>query len=525
MPRAAPRRILFASMLVVATVVACNAVLGIDEQGMRAEAVDGGTEAGDAADSSTRPAFEACSRDIDCVAPNGCYTPHCDPVLGACTYGLCEAAGKTCSKGTCNMATGACSDPLPYGFLATSYDVPGVTSGCGPKPETCVAAAFPYVFIGTRNDLVALRTDDLTAKAPTNVPVIGVGTAPQQVIASGRRIWVLGAVLGEKPPYQLSISSIDVPSDPTVKELRAHTVVVTYPFATAVGFAAPSGGLFLSSNDPVQGLPTALIAAPLADDSSVGVGNAVGPGGYDASAPTTPGTVSMIRVGNVPAGAIIVAASGARLVLYRAPSIFNLVTGAGTTTATTAADVGLNPGIAPIGKTMFAQGPDGAVMMTAPITTDGPLPDCNCSSHARLQYVFPNAVSTSTDVNQVLDPEAFTNPQAAGGLCHQCTGDYVRPVTLATWLDRRSVLTASPFSGAPANRVLTDVRLLARDPLEGNPKRRFQTKPTDTPKGDFALDRIALASAAGIGYLVLADGQGNDVSLSIVDPRCDLAGQ
>jgi hypothetical protein len=189
----------------------------------------------------------------------------------------------------------------------------------------------------------------------------------------------------------------------------------------------------------------------------------------------------------------------------------------------TTGDVGANPGIGPIGKTMFAQGPDGAVMMTAPIVADGPPPDCNCSSHARLQYVFPNAVATSADVNQLLDPEAFTNPQVAGGQCHVCTGDYVRAPTLATWLDRRSVLTASPFSGGAANRVLTDVRLLARDPLEGNPKRRFQTKPTDMPKGDFAVDRIALTSSAGIGYLVLADGQGNDVSLSIVDPRCDLA--
>ena len=446
-------------------------------------------------------------------------------MLGACTYALCEAPGKTCSKGTCNTSTNACSDPLPYGFLATSYDVPGVTSGCGPKPEACVAAAFPYVFVGTRDDLVALRTDDLTAKEPTKVPVLGVGTAPQQVIASGRRIWVLGAVLGQKPPYQLPISSIDVPSDPTVTELHAHTVVVMYPYPTAAGFAAPNGGLFLAFNDPAQGFPAALLATPLADGATLGVGSAIGPGAYDAGAPIVAGTISMIRVGNAPAGSTIVAASGGRLVLYRGPSTFNLVSDAGTTAAVTTGDLGLNPGIGPIGKTLFAQGPDGTVMMTAPIVADGPLPDCNCSSHARLQYVFPNAVATTTDVNQILDPEGFTNPQVPAGLCHQCTGDYFRPVTLATWLDRRTVLTAAPFNGGAPQRMLTDVRLLGRDPLEGNGKRRFQTKAMDTPKGDFAVDRIALTSANGIGYLVLADGQGNDVSLSIVDPRCDLAGQ
>lgn len=522
MSRVTPRRLLVASMLVAATAVACNVVLGIDEQGMRAAPEDAGTDATDAADGA-RPAFEACSRDIDCVAPNGCYTPHCDSVLGACTYALCEAPGQTCSKGTCNTATNACSDPLPYGFLASSYDVPGVTSGCGPKPEACVAAAFPYVFVGTRDDLVAVRTDDLTAKTPMKIPVIGVGTAPQQVIASGRRIWVLGAVLGEKPPYQLPISSIDVPSDPTVTELRAHTVVVTYPYPTAVGFAAPSGGLFLSFNDPAQGFPTALLATPVAEGTNLGVGSAVGPGAYDASAPVVAGTITMVRVGNVPAGSTIVAASGGRLVLYRPPSLFNLVSGAGTTAAVSAGDLGLNPGIGPIGKTMFAQGPDGTVVMTAAVVADAPPPDCNCSSHARLQYVFPNAVATATDVNQILDPEAYVNPQVAGGVCHQCTGDYVRTPTLAAWLDRRTVLTAAPVGGGAAARVLTDVRMLGRDPLEGSPKRRFQTKATDTPKGDFAVDRIALTSSNGFGYLVLADGQGNDVSLSVVDPRCDLA--
>jgi hypothetical protein len=92
---------------------------------------------------------------------------------------------------------------------------------------------------------------------------------------------------------------------------------------------------------------------------------------------------------------------------------------------------------------------------------------------------------------------------------------------LATWLDRRTVLTAAPASKPLGARNVTDVRLLGRDPFETNVKRRFTTKPTDTPKGEFGVDRIALTSSNGIGYLLLADGQGNNLSLSIVDPACD----
>jgi hypothetical protein len=511
----------FATLATLATLVACNVVLGIDEQGVR-PIEDAGADAVEEPDSAPRPSFEACTRDADCIAPNGCYTPHCDTVLGACTYALCEAKGKACAKGTCDTNTFVCTDPLPYGFLATRYDVSEVTSGCGPKPDACVAAAFPYVLLGTRDNVIALRGDDLTGKTASKLPVSGISSPPQQLVASGRRIWVLGTVQGQSPPYQLSIASIDVPSDPTVAELSAHTTVVSYPFPSVVGFPAPNGGLFVVYNDATQGFPAALVQAPVIERAKLGIANAAGAGPFDGGADPSEGTTTMYRVANAPAGSTIVASSGARLVAYRYPSTFNLVTAAGTAMGVTEGDLGMNPALYAIGAQTFEQGPDGTVMMMAPVSADAPLPDCNCASHARFQYVFPNAVATTTDVSQQLDPEAYVNPQVPAGACRQCAGDYYRPAILATWLDRRTALTAAPFSGGPNARMVTDVRLLGRDPLEANAKRRVQTKPTDTPKGELGVDRIALTSSNGIGYLILADGQGNDVSLSIVDPRCDV---
>ncbi len=517
------RRVVLAATVLVGTLVACNAVLGIEEQATRAVP----DEAGDASDASVRPAFEACRRDVDCVAPNGCYTPHCDTVLGACTYALCEAKDRTCARGVCNTSTFVCSDPLPYGFLATSYDVDGVTSGCGPKPEACVAAAFPFVLVGTRDDVVALRADDLTGKTAAKVSVTGVTTRPQQLIGSGRRVWVLGAVQGTSPPYQLPIAAVDVPSDPTVSEIHAQTMLVSYPFPSAVGFAAPNGGLFVVYDDATQGSPAALLLAPSAELTDLGVTSATGPGAFDGGVSTPRGATNMIRVGGVAAGASVVASSGGRLVLYRYPSTFNLIAGAGTPMAVVQGDLALNPPLASINgptTSTFAEGPDGTVMMAGPVNAD-PVGDCNCNSHARLEWVFPNAIAATTDVNEFLDPEVWVNPVSGPmpAMCHICAAGYEARRPLATWLDHRSALTAAPASKPLGARNVTEVRFLGRDPFDGNAKRRFTTKVMDTPKGEIGVDRLALTSSNGIGYLVRADGQGNDVTLSIIDPACDVA--
>src|SRR4051794_23482181 len=98
---------------VIVPLASCNLVFGIEEQGARSPS-DGADASDDGANEGGRPAFEKCKQDSDCIAPNTCYTPHCDTVLGACTYALCEAKGRTCAAGVCNTTTFACSDPQPY---------------------------------------------------------------------------------------------------------------------------------------------------------------------------------------------------------------------------------------------------------------------------------------------------------------------------------------------------------------------------------------------------------------------------
>ena len=517
----APRKVAIAiasTWTAVAGLVGCNLILGIDEEGPKvvpeeAGEIDAGLDTGP----PQRPAFEKCTVDSDCTAPNACYTPHCDRALGACTYALCESKGTTCSAGTCDTTRFSCESPTPYGFRTATYGVAGVTSGCGPNPDACVAAMYPFLFLGTNDGVVALRVDDLLAKSAAKVVLAGVDVKPNQLVQSGRRLWVIGAPVGAAPPYRLPLAVIDVPSDPTVLTLTATTSFLSYPFPTASGFAAPNGALFLTFNDATQGLPTAIVDVPIANEGVTTVMNATDAGidaaPYDAG-PGAP-AYTMVRAGNVPVGAAVVASSGARLVTLRGGAV-TLVEGAGTPRAVSRGDQGIVPGFGPPLAPAVTQGPDCVVALSAPVIQNNPAPDCDCITYARTQWLFPNAIATSLDQNVYFNPEGYRNPPTVAGTCNSC-GYFISP-SLATWIDSRSLLVAAASSG---DRERAAVRLLTRDPFTSPTTRRITTRTTDVPKGNFATDRFALTSSNGFGYLVLADSQGNGTTVSIFDPRCD----
>ena len=105
------------------------------------------------------------------------------------------------------------------------------------------------------------------------------------------------------------------------------------------------------------------------------------------------------------------------------------------------------------------------------------------------------------------------------GQCHTCA--YFGLPSIPAWIDSRSVLVASPAGDPAVNRTLTAVRLVERDPVAVPPTRRLVTLPSDVPTGNFATDRIALTASGGLGFLLIAGGDGSMGRLSIFDPRCD----
>jgi hypothetical protein len=227
----------------------------------------------------------------------------------------------------------------------------------------------------------------------------------------------------------------------------------------------------------------------------------------------------MVRV-NPPVGSALVASSGSRLVLSRS-TVFNFVTGAGTSSAAVGADQVVLPPVVPMATPRFAQGPDGVVLMTNSINGDGPAPDCNCTAREHLAWLLPNALTSTIDNGVSTDVESYATMQILGGLCHQCMPTYIVLPSLATWVDAKTALVAAPESGPTANQAIPAIRVVTRDPVAYPSKRRFVPDQAETPAGNFAVERIALTSSNGFGYLLVANAQGNDIHISIFDPRCE----
>ena len=220
------------------------------EAGSDAPIADGPFEA--------RPPSERCTADVDCTPPNGCYAPHCDVVLGACTYALCEAKGRACAAGRCDTKAFTCSAAKDYGLRTTRYKVDATTLGCATSASACFAAIYPFVFIGTKEDVVIVRADDLLATSASKVMRAGPAVRPSRVVASARRLWIIGEAQGTAPPYQLPIAWIDVPSNPTVASLVSQGTTVSWPYPDALAFPAPDAGLFLAYGDVAEGFPAAV---------------------------------------------------------------------------------------------------------------------------------------------------------------------------------------------------------------------------------------------------------------------------
>ncbi len=496
--------------------VACNAILGIEEGSPKPPPEDAAPPSDAATEPETTAGSSRCTVDADCIAPNGCYRGRCDTVLGACAYSFCETRDKACSAGTCDLATLTCGNDRDYGFQTTSYPL-GVALGCKASPQACVAAAFPFLFVGTTDDTSAFLVDDLLAASPKRIAVGGVTFHPAQVLASGRRVWLLGDVVGTAgaPPYQLQVAWIDVPSDPAAPSLSATSATLVYPFTSYAAFPAPDGGLFLGENDPAAGFPIATLTPPLPATPTLAVVNAPDAG------PPPQASIPMYRLASAPAASTIVASSGTRLVMHRfSAQLVNLITSPATAAVALGPDLALAPILPAYVPPHFGQGPDGTVFFAGPINADPPPPDCNCTSHERVEWVFPNALATAVDVNQVADPESYSSAQVGGGACHQCNPSYVTLPAFASWIDAKTVIVAAPASDP--DRTLTATRVIGRDPPSAPAKRRVKTAATDVPQGNFAVDHVGLVSAGGFGYEILADSEGNKVTLSIFDPRCDV---
>ena len=151
----------------------------------------------------------------------------------------------------------------------------------------------------------------------------------------------------------------------------------------------------------------------------------------------------MHRIAALPAGSRVAGSSGGRLLAYRFPISFNLVTDPGTERATAQAESTLAPPFPGLVYPRFSQGPDGVVLMSGPIASDPPS-DCNCSSRQRAHWVLPGVTATTVDQGKMVDPEVYSNPidDPVMSVCHTCAAGYFNQPSLTAWIDPRSALVA-----------------------------------------------------------------------------------
>lgn len=430
---------------------------------------------------------ESCLSDFDCSV-DGCLRGRCDPLLGRCDYLQCRDPAAACQVSACqgNTCGGA---NATYGFRSRSFAVAG-TLGCSLTAARCVAAVHPFLVVGTTTGPTVFDVSDVTSTAPRSVPVSGLTFVPTQILASGRRVYFFGDLVGAAAPFQLPIAVADVPTDPRVTTLEVQATTIAYPYPTydAIGFASGSnvGKVAIVYNDAVTEHPVGLVAPPLTA------------GGTMALAPAPPGTRYVMNTSpGVPAGQNFAASSGDRLVAL-------LVSPEFTTNLKAEASLQTNPGTALSTNLGRVQQSQGAVFFVEHGTgTDGTLlMTVGYTYQMTLRWLLPNAQSTQL---------TYSGPTVA----YLTTNDsqYTPRHGPVAWLDRDRVLALGESVPPGTNGTAVRVATRATNPASLLPR-------SQNLSVNLRTDPIAAVSAAGKGYVVSASASGSSLRVDAFDPDC-----
>lgn len=197
----------------------------------------------------TEDAGIECVANTDCRADGpgaSCLTPSC--VDGRCVFELCPVADP-CLASRCDLTMG-CGTPEPLSFLAGTVTVPApdfATLDCRTLAR-CTAVSDSFVFVVEGVDIAAYHVPE-----PFSTPRrlhVSLPFRPTQIVASGPWLYAIGPVAGGTNPV-VDVAWIEVPTNPLATTLTATTRLLRYnaqnTTAAPVGFAAPGGGLYLST--------------------------------------------------------------------------------------------------------------------------------------------------------------------------------------------------------------------------------------------------------------------------------------
>ena len=442
-------------------------------------------EGGDGALPPLNPEAGICTKDEDCKGTAGCLVAKCDVPRKACVFQVCRQPA--CNSAACEVGGAKCAAPKPYKYRAAQFPVGGAV-GCGGALGRCFAAVYPFVFVGTTNGVVAFAANDPQSATPTPVPLAGLGFVPTQIIASGSRVYFLGAPTGTGAASRLPLAYADVPPDPFAAKISVQTVLATYSRPAA---------------DPVVLFPRGNDTALLVD---LNVATAY------ASTPVEPPLVEPAVFGSqgitFTAGSTPVAVSGSRLVMGQVnaaglPS-FGLIAAAGSATPTATPDVAIPTAAPTSGPLYFAQSADGAIFWALVSLTPPPAPPAVQAIRAARGYFLVADQAAPIDPTLGLDLEVY----GGAALGTQTVG----PVAM---LDSRTVMITT---STPANPAQTNVGFVTRQPLgllknADNTPRRFQIT--------LPVNQLAAAGSNGLGYVLAVDPLAPTApTVYVFDPAC-----
>lgn len=441
---------------------------------------DTGPDGGDAASGD---ASVGCTSDDACTSTSGCATGSCDVARGVCTYRVCRPSA--CNAAICDRAAGTCGAAAPYPLKASTFPL-GAKLSC----TKCLAAVHSWLFAVTASGVVAFDVSNPSSSAPPRVPIVGLGFVPSALVASGERVWMLGAIAGESPS-RIQLAYVEPPRDPFAAKIEAVSVLGSY------NRKAETTSLFARAGDSAllvgqtAAFSSAILEAPIAEPFALG------------ATPTAPIT------SYAPA-----AVSGSRLLMSAVVSqaaSFYLVDGAGTATPTNGAVTTVTSTATVSTARTFASAADGTVFWATGAhqgTIVGPT-----TRAARAYFLVPGATD-AIDAAEGIDIELY-NASIVGGNA----SIFGAAQASSAMVDSKTALVAMQ---ARENDKQTAVQFVRRDPIavvklaDGSAPRR-QILPVKIG------NVVAAAGTNGIGYLVANDDDGPSAGASVfvLDPACE----